>query len=133
VQKISSLVLALCKLHNFCIDNASIGVACPDDEDILNIAVDGGIFLPRMDNNREFVWGCDSNVYSHKDRLNDLLDGVAHIDDHTRGQRRLYKADRDLPCFHVLYYFEEQALEHPAYSAQRLVEERMDLEDRGVM
>ena len=133
VKKISSLVLAVCKLHNFCIDNASIGVPHPDDEDILNIAVDGGIFLPRMDNNREFVWECDSNVYSHNDRLNDLLDGGAHMDDHTRGQRRQYKADRDLPCFHILSYFEEHALEHPAYSAQRLVEDRMDLEDRGVM
>eukprot|EP00804_Cyclotella_cryptica_P017177 CCRYP_013117-RA/>CCRYP_013117-RA protein AED:0.25 eAED:0.25 QI:0/-1/0/1/-1/0/1/0/208 len=64
VKKISSLVLALCKLHNFCIDNASVGVARPDEGDILNIAVNGGIFLPRMDNNREFVWECDSKIYS---------------------------------------------------------------------
>eukprot|EP00956_Cyclotella_meneghiniana_P023471 scaffold45715_cov37-Cyclotella_meneghiniana.AAC.2 len=56
MQKISSLVLALCKLHNFCIDNASVGVERRDETDILNIAVEGGLFLPRMDNNREFSW-----------------------------------------------------------------------------
>jgi hypothetical protein len=133
VQKISSLVLALCKLNNFCIDNASIGVARADEQDILNIAVDGGIFLPRMDNNGKFVWECDSNIYSQSDRLNELLDSGAHMDDHTRGQRRQYKADRDLPCYHILNYFEEQALERPVYNAQRLVEGRMELEDAGVM
>ena len=59
VQKISSLVLALCKLHNFCIDNATLGIECPEDSDILNIAMEGGLFLPRMDNSRQYVWECD--------------------------------------------------------------------------
>ena len=132
VQKISSLVLALCKLHNFCIENTTVGVECPEDSDILNIAVQGGLFLPRMDNSRQYVWECDTNIYSQSDRLNELLDGGAHMDDHSRNERRRYRADRDLPCYRILDYFEEQALERPEYSARRLAEQRMELEEAGV-
>jgi hypothetical protein len=129
IQKISSLVLALCKLNNFCIDDTSFGVERPEEADILNIAVEDGLFLPRMDNNRQYVQESDTNIYSQSDRLNDLLDGGAHMDDHTRSERRRYRSDRDLPCYRILNYFEEQALERPAYSAQRLAEERMELEE----
>lgn len=132
VQQISSLVLALCKLNNFCIDNTSLGVAHPEETDILNIAVEGGLFLPRMDNNRKYIWECDTNIYNQSDRLNNLLDGGAHMDDHMRSERRRYHSDSDLPCYRVLNYFKEQALEHLAYSAQRLAEERMELEESGV-
>ena len=56
VGKISSLVLALCKLHNFCIDKNCEDVVCPTAGDIANITMDGGLFLPRMDNNRDAIW-----------------------------------------------------------------------------
>eukprot|EP00804_Cyclotella_cryptica_P020312 CCRYP_014047-RA/>CCRYP_014047-RA protein AED:0.35 eAED:0.35 QI:0/-1/0/1/-1/0/1/0/184 len=132
VQKISSLVLALCKLHNFCIDNASVGVERPEDAGIPNIVVEGGLFLPRMDNGRQCVWECDTNIYSQSDRLNEFLDGGAHMDDHTRSERRRYRYDRDLPCYRILNYFEEQALERPEYSARSLAEQRMELDEAGV-
>ncbi|KAL7487518.1 hypothetical protein ACHAW6_013108 [Cyclotella cf. meneghiniana] len=99
IQNISSSVLALCKLHNFCIDNASDQMECPEEVDILNIAIEGGQFLPRMDNNRQYFWECDVNVYSESDRLNDLLDDCAHMDNHMRGQRGKYNSDRNLPCY----------------------------------
>lgn len=47
LQKISSLVLALCKLHNFCIDNSSEEVDRPSETDIVNISMDGGIVPPK--------------------------------------------------------------------------------------
>ncbi|KAL7480317.1 hypothetical protein ACHAW6_006010 [Cyclotella cf. meneghiniana] len=49
VHKISSLVLALCKLHNFCIDNGSVAVDSPSEMDLINITMEGGLFLPRLD------------------------------------------------------------------------------------
>jgi hypothetical protein len=83
VQKISSMVLALCKLHNFCFEKSNEVIDCPDDRDIANITMEGGLFLPRMDNNKDAFWECDYNAQSHGDRLDGLLDGGAHMDDHT--------------------------------------------------
>jgi hypothetical protein len=54
------------------------------------------------------------------------------MDDHSRNERRRYRADRDLPCYRILDYFEEQALKRPEYSARRLAEQRMELEEAGV-
>jgi hypothetical protein len=50
VRKISSRVLALCKLHNYCIDKCCEEVDAPSDSDLFNIVMDGNLFLPRMDN-----------------------------------------------------------------------------------
>lgn len=124
VQKISSLVLALCKLHNFCIDTSGNGVDSPEESDIANIAMEGGLFLPRMDNNKEAFWEYDTNVYSQTDRLNELLDGGAHMDDHTRCDRRRYRSDKDLPCHRILEYCMENDLQRPDFSTTRLRRER---------
>ena len=92
IGKISSLVLALCKLHNFCIDKNCEDVVCPTAGDIANITLDGGLFLPCMDNNGGAIWDPTTG------RLDALLDGGAHMDDHTETQRRQYRRDLDKPC-----------------------------------
>jgi hypothetical protein len=47
--------------------------------------MEGGLFLPRMENNREAFWEYD---LSGADRLSALLDGGDHTDDHTPNKRR---------------------------------------------
>ena len=122
VHKITSLVLALCKLHNFCIDNDCTDVDCPLDEDISNIALAGGLFLPRMDRNKNAFWECDEDPTSHEDRLDELLDGGCHMDDHTRTQRRKYQFAKDMPCHRILSFCEQELLSRPDYSAERLAQ-----------
>lgn len=124
VRKISSLVLALCKLHNYCIDNGSDSVDSPSEADLINITMEGGLFLPRLDSSGAYVWDSVTERGSGADRLDDLLDGGEHMDDHTRDQRRVYRAERDLPCYRILDYFYEQSLERPELSAQRLANNR---------
>jgi hypothetical protein len=97
VRKISSCVLALCKLHNYCIDKRCEEVKAPSDLDLFNIVMDGGLFLPRMDNSCNAFW-----EYSNEDRLDALLDDGAHMDDHTQAQRRQYRHDTDKPCNKIL-------------------------------
>lgn len=99
VNKTMSLVMALCKLHNFCIgesgDAATTTLAPPSTEDFGNITIrEGGLFLPRMDGNTG-VWS-----YSANDRLSDLLDGGDHQEDHRaedRRARRIYNRGIDMP------------------------------------
>ncbi|KAL3793253.1 hypothetical protein HJC23_000795, partial [Cyclotella cryptica] len=67
-----------------------------------------------------YVWDSVTESGGGADRLDDLLDGGEHMDDHTRDQRRVYRAERDLPCYRILDYFYEQSLERPELSAQRL-------------
>ncbi len=101
----------------------------PEEVDFFQLCHGGwSIFYPEwtMDNNRQYFWECNVNVYSQSDRLNYLLDGGSHMDDHTRGQRRKYDGDRHLPSYQFLDYFVEQALERPDYSAQRLAAERLE-------
>ena len=57
VHKISSLVLALCKLHNFCIDNGSDAVEGPSEMDLVNITMEGGLFMPRLDSSGAIMYG----------------------------------------------------------------------------
>ena len=124
VHKISSLVLALCKLHNSCMDNGSDSVDSPSEADLINITTEGGLFLPRLDNSGAYVWDSVTESCGGADRLDDLLDGGEHMDNHTRDQRRVYRAERDLPCYRILDYFYEQSLERPELSAQRLANNR---------
>lgn len=121
VRKISSLVLALCKLHNYCIDKRCEEVDAPSDSDLFNIAMDGGLFLPRMDNSRNAFW-----EYSNEDRLDALLDGGAHMDDHTQAQRRQYRYDADKPCNKILAEVVKMGYERPDYSRDMLDAEKDD-------
>ena len=118
VGKISSLLLALCKLHNFCIDQSCDNLDSPSVHDIANIAMNGGLHLPRMDNNGGAYWSYDAS--GGLDRLNDLLDGGFHMDDHTRSQRRQYRRQTDLPCHSILNYVRMMDYQRPDISRQRL-------------
>jgi hypothetical protein len=116
VGKISSLVLALCKLHNFCIDKRCEDVESPTESDVANITLDGGIFLPRMDNNRNAFW----EYSAAEDRLDDLLDGGLHMDDHTETQRRQYRHEKDKPCDRILAEIVQMGYQRPELSSARL-------------
>ena len=82
VQKTTHLVLALCKLHNYCLSGNDICIEQPCTSDVSNIVSEGGLYLPRMDSKCDAQWEYDLDVQS-KDRLADLLDGGQHTDDHT--------------------------------------------------
>ncbi len=55
VKKTTSLVLCLCKLHNFCIVERE-RITQPLARDVLHIANNGGMPLPQIDNNDEGIW-----------------------------------------------------------------------------
>jgi hypothetical protein len=74
VSKTSSLILCLCKLHNFCI-RESDNIAQPLAGDVINIANDGGFSLPRFDGNSK--WAYDPSA----DRLDGLMDDGEHFED----------------------------------------------------
>jgi hypothetical protein len=118
VGKISSLVLALCKLHNYCIDQSCVDLDCPSAHDVANIAMSGGLHLPRMDKNGDAYWSYD--LSGGLDRLDDLLDGGYHMDDHTRSQRRQYRHETDLPCHELLNYVTLMDYQRPDISRQRM-------------
>jgi hypothetical protein len=99
VGKINAAVLALCKLHNFCIDSQHEEISSADICDSGNIMMDGGMFLPRIDNNEgDYYWDYDAE----QDRLDGLLDGGEHFDDISRGVRRRYRRMVDLPV-HLIH------------------------------
>lgn len=119
VLKISSMVLALGKLHNFCIDHGCEEMESPSARDVMNITMDGGLFFPRMDNRRDAVWEYDYNINS-ADRMDDLLDGGEHTEDHTTAQRRKYRHDKDLPCHRILADVCKHDYERPEPSRRRM-------------
>lgn len=84
----------------------------------MNIMVEGGLFLPRMDKNGDYFWQCDDDPLSQKDRLDGLLDGGAHMDDHTRTQRRKYRHEKDLPCHKILTHIVRNGYQRPALRAE---------------
>ena len=52
-------------------------------------------------------------------RLNALLDGGAHMDDHTESQRRQYRRDLDKPCHKILAEVVRMGYERPDYSREQ--------------
>jgi hypothetical protein len=119
IKKICYLVYVLCKLHNYCISNRD-AIYSPIDSDSSYVVMEGGLFLPRMENSREAFWEYD---LSGADRLCALLDGGDHTDDHTpngrRNQARKY-SDKDLPCNVILQHAERSEWERPEHSSMRL-------------
>ena len=92
VFKTNCLVLALCKLHNFCIDQDDC-IDFTDKKDLSNIMKEGGMYRPRIDDDGEAAWAYHFDL-SSSDRVSDLLDGGDHTEDHNRGQRRQYRRGR---------------------------------------
>ena len=85
VDKTMHLLMTLCKLHNFCLNETQL--PCTADEDVQSIFLRGGMLLPRIDQEsttNEALW--DYNI--EDDRLNGLLDGGEHGEDYDRTQLR---------------------------------------------
>ena len=118
VQKTTSLVLALCKLHNFCINQHDSDIPSASQADVANILKEGGIYRPRLDDDGEATWSYDFQEDSF-DRLTGLLDGGAHQDDHARSERRKYKRNKHLPCFAILEEVREKGHRRPPRSQRR--------------
>jgi len=106
VKKTCSLVMCLCKLHNFCIVQSDI-ITQPLAGDIVHIANEGGFVFPRFDGNAE--WEYDPC----KDRLDGLMDGGEHFDDANRCDRCQYDARDDLPHMAMLKYIENAGYQRP--------------------
>lgn len=86
-------MLALCKLHNYCIDSNCEEIFPADICDVSNIVLDGGMTLPRIDNDQtaNYNWQYDEE----DDRLHQLLDGGNHFEDINRNVRRRYRRRSD--------------------------------------
>merc|ERR1712032_560856 len=61
--------------------------------DATNIIRDGGMFSSRFDGDSDDQWEYDTV----NDRLDDLLDGGQHTQDHSRGDRRRHRRTPNLP------------------------------------
>jgi hypothetical protein len=64
IQKTTALVMCMCKLHNFCIDENDVQVPLPTAQDAAQIMAEGGVPMEGDDN-----------------RPDQLLDGGNHFDD----------------------------------------------------
>jgi hypothetical protein len=94
VDKTMHMVLALCKLHNFCIDEKDNAVQSTALEDVRAIFLSGGLLLPRIDKD-DATWTNNEQ----DDRVTGLLDGGEHADDdHSRQQElSLFRRHVHLP------------------------------------
>jgi len=118
ITKTNSAVLALCKLHNFCIETNGDDdlIFSADQRDASNIMLDGGMVLPRIDAAGGHFWQYDEE----DDRLNAFLDGGDHTDDHTpAARRRYYRHGVDLPYQQIHNYVRENHIRRPARSQRR--------------
>lgn len=106
IEKTSAAVLALCKLHNYCIADS---IDAMEAKDTKKIMLDGGMLLPRIDGRDADKWVYDS---AH-DRLDDLLDGGEHCDDHTYDDRRKYRHEIDLPNERILEHIVAEGHRRP--------------------
>jgi hypothetical protein len=102
VSKTTSLLMCLCKIHNFCI-NESESILKLLAVDVMNIAIEGGIELPNLDD------GGDSSG----DRIDELMDGGDHLEDVYRPDRRQYEGENSLPVHEMLKMIENGGYRRP--------------------
>ena len=86
----------------------------------MNITIDGGLTIPRMDNHRDAFQEYDHAVDNMPGRMNNILDGGHHMDDLTMSHRMKYRHDKDLPCYRIYQDCAKNNDQQPALSAQRL-------------
>lgn len=120
LAKTNALVMALCKLHNFCVDKNDLKISRPTPDDSVAIADLGGIDLHAFASSTEQGSGDEGEetTYNHEtDRIDDLLDGGNHCDDfpqlRRRGVARRATGGAPLPAQVMLQYVEEQGLQRP--------------------
>jgi hypothetical protein len=102
VGKTTSLVMCLCKLHNFCI-NESESILTPLAVDVMNIAVEGGIAFPDFDNGVDGIG----------ERVEELMDGGEHLEDVLHRDRRRFDGRNDLPVYKILEVIENKGYRRP--------------------
>ena len=119
IKRTTSLVVALCKLNNYCITRGDVSAEPPIGSDAVNIVSEGGLYLPRLDASGQGEWQYDMNLAHSRDRVQDLLDGGQHMDDHTRSASRKYRRERDLPCHVMLRDFVLKHYHRPEISRMR--------------
>ena len=117
LSRTNAMVMALCQLHNFCIDEKE-ALTKPLAEDVLDIASHGGIDLTAFENINQD----DGDItYNHeRDRIDFLIDGGNDRTDIPqsvrRQQHRYYQQinpENPLP-FQVMHqYIEEQGFQRP--------------------
>ena len=105
VKKTTSLVLCLCKLHNFCIIERE-RIAQPLARDVVHISNNGGISLPH-DNNEGVL-----NYRVNEDRVDELFDGGEHFDDIRRNMRQ-EERNVNLPYVSMLDFIEAGNFRRP--------------------
>ena len=117
IKRTVALVYALCKLHNYCIHRKEV-LTQTLSNDRQNIGGSGGIYLPRLDGERDH-WEYDMAERS-RDRINDLLDGGNHREDVTDSMRRAHQRnDTTLPNASMLSMVEERGYKRPRSSIAR--------------
>jgi hypothetical protein len=106
VSKTNTAVLGLCKLQNFCIQSSNCGddIVPSDFRDASNIIMEGGLVLPRID--RDDGSG-NRWRYEEENRLDNLLDGGQHMDDHSGIDCPQYRYRNELPRQSIHEYFFE--------------------------
>ena len=119
LAKTIALVMALCKLHNFCINEKDVGVCRPTPDDSFEISLNGGLDLSAFGANMDIGDGGHDIPYVHdRDRVHDLMDGGEHWDDIPRWQlprvRNRARAAAPLPYMVMLEYVEQQGYERPS-------------------
>jgi hypothetical protein len=114
LMKTIALVVALCKLHNFCIDaNEKLDEPAKDDEE--DIVLHSGIILPAfqpMPQSEETDVSTEFVYVPERDRLNQLLDGGEHADDHNRYTMDNRSVDQ-FPNKIMLQLIESQGFQRP--------------------
>ena len=117
VAKTSVLVLALCKLHNFCIEERDEIILKLTPSDSVEIALQGGIDLETSTgtsignaNDKS-----DDGLYQNMRRIDDLLDGGEHRDDFPQNWGRFLPIEAaSFPFQSMLRYIAEQGFQRPA-------------------
>ena len=124
LTKTVALVIALCKLHNFCIDENET-ILQPVADDTIEIALNGGIDLRAFNQqNNDSTQNSRSDgvvdtpeIYTPEtEQVNDLLNGGENMDDvSSKHRRQLYRgaeaSKTPFPFQVMLQYVEEQGYE----------------------
>ena len=116
IKHATSLVMCLCKLHNFCIDAADGNLTGFSESDIAHIVNEGGFAPSRIfDESTEGDQSWDYN--SEEDRINDLLDGGEHYEDSQAERTRLIRLHEAsaiaMPYQKMLEHIRRNAFQRP--------------------
>ena len=110
VPKVSALVTALCRLHNYCIDRRDTETSYFTPKDLLFQVLSGGSITPEGRDN--------FNYNPEEDRAQLLLDGGSHFQDVVQERRRMLKeledTNREFPYKTVLQYIQENKFQRPS-------------------